>query len=428
MKEELLYWLRGVWRRAKETPVLMGVNVVGTALALGTIMTAMMYQNSLTADFYPSSKRDRYLYVSTVNLYEKKGPGAAHWNCSPSYLKGLAKANHVEAMAMMDDACRGLSFSVPGEARTVTLDARGVNGDFWRVFDWDFIQGAGFSEAEVEAGVGTVVIGERLAKEFFGDDNAVGREVEVNYYPMKVCGVVRDVSSYVKEAYAEVWYPYSAMKVEKSGNSPLQGPLAACFLVDSKSNMGEARASIEELAQRQMESEEFLRLDLLGQPDGQYAYKYRTMSRAPEVTFRRAGYWTLVVLMLLIPTVNLATVSGALLRRRRNEMGVRRIYGAQPQRLVWQMCSENFVYTLAGGALGLLLAIVAAYVVRDAFYVSVSYRATLGAVAADRLPVGALLSVKIFFQGLLLCVAFNLLSTLLPAVRAARRPVVESLK
>ena len=79
MKEELLYWLRGVWRRAKETPVLMGVNVVGTALALGTIMTAMMYQNSLTADFYPSSKRDRYLYVSTVNLYEKKGPGAALW-------------------------------------------------------------------------------------------------------------------------------------------------------------------------------------------------------------------------------------------------------------------------------------------------------------------------------------------------------------
>lgn len=64
----------------------------------------------------------------------------------------------------------------------------------------------------------------------------------------------------------------------------------------------------------------------------------------------------------------------------------------QPRRLAVALCVESFLYTLAGGGSGLLLAVAAAYAVRDAFYESVSNRVALGEVAADRLPISALLS------------------------------------
>lgn len=112
------------------------------------------------------------------------------------------------------------------------------------------------------------------------------------------------------------------------------------------------------------------------------------------------------------------------LRRRVSEIGVRRAFGCHRSRIVYDIIAENFVITLIGGVIGLLLTVMFGSMLFDAVFTtgwfeSYSAKATVS--------IRALLDWSMFAYALLFCFILNILSSGIPAWRASRVDPVEAI-
>ena len=110
------------------------------------------------------------------------------------------------------------------------------------------------------------------------------------------------------------------------------------------------------------------------------------------------------------------------------EMGVRKAFGANRRGLLGQVMWENLLLSLLGGLLGLVLAWLSLYFSGGAVFSMLD-------TFPDPLPEGIkvsygvdmLFAPMVFVVALLFCIAMNLLSALIPAIRSLRKNIVYSL-
>ena len=74
------------------------------------------------------------------------------------------------------------------------------------------------------------------------------------------------------------------------------------------------------------------------------------------------------IILLLVPAINLSSMTQSRLRQRVAEIGVRRAFGSTRMEMVGQIIMENLVVTLLAGAVGLFISIVMAYLGTDILF------------------------------------------------------------
>ena len=111
------------------------------------------------------------------------------------------------------------------------------------------------------------------------------------------------------------------------------------------------------------------------------------------------------------------------LRQRVSEIGVRRAFGCTRGEIAGQILAENFIVTLMAGVLGFLLSVLFAYLCNDIIFAQ-EYSRTLNPPTVDA---SILIHLSTFLWALLFCFVLNLLSAGIPAWRAARMNIVESI-
>ena len=135
------------------------------------------------------------------------------------------------------------------------------------------------------------------------------------------------------------------------------------------------------------------------------------------------AYWKygiMIIVILLVPAINLSGLTHTRMRRRLEELGIRKSFGATQGELVWQVLNENFVLTLIGGMLGLGLSYLCLWLMSD--WVASD---CLGSNSYHECFLWSVLVV--FFVALCFCLVLNLLSAYIPAWRVAHTPIVDSL-
>ena len=119
------------------------------------------------------------------------------------------------------------------------------------------------------------------------------------------------------------------------------------------------------------------------------------------------------LLFMLLPAVNLINLNTSRIMERASEIGVRKAFGASSRTLVGQFVVENLVLTLVGAAVGFVGAALLLQVIN----------------ASGMIPYAQLqLNYRIFGWGVVLAVAFGLLSGVYPAWRMSRLHPVQALK
>ena len=421
------YFLQAL-SQLRQQPLISLVTVAGTALSILLIMLVVMIQQVQVEPFAPESNRDRMLHVKWQSLSnEEWGDGTSNGPWSASSLRevygGLTTA---EAVTIYSVWTAPMPVSLPGQpARSV--DARTTDADFWHVFDFAFVDGKPFSEADVRSGLPVAVVTESVARALFGTVQAAGREFLLAHAPFRVAGVVKDVSTLASTAYSQLWAPYTAMDEDgNTWNDGLAGMMSCTILARSRADF----PAIREECNRRLAA---FNTTIAGQGwkivdrNRPYDQEKNALSFGanyePDVRLARRQRWVTFAILLLVPAINLSSMTQSRLRQRVSEIGVRRAFGCTRAELIGQLLWENLIVTLLAGVLGLLLSLAFAYGGSHLLFAQ-EYSQTLNPPAVDA---SILIHASTFGWALLFCFVLNLLSTGIPAWRAARMNVVEAI-
>ncbi len=144
----------------------------------------------------------------------------------------------------------------------------------------------------------------------------------------------------------------------------------------------------------------------------------------PDEKGARKNRMIIFAILLIVPAINLSSMTHSRLRRRVSEIAVRRVFGQTKMATVLSVINENLVITLVAGLIGLLLSVVTAMLFGEAIF-SQGWDFSISRPEVDATM---LLSWGTFGWALLFCFVLNLISSGIPAIQASRQSLVNSLR
>ncbi len=192
------------------------------------------------------------------------------------------------------------------------------------------------------------------------DPNIVGKTIQLNNRAYEVIGVAPEFFAGSKFALAmDFWVPIS-MAEELRRNPNILADRGSHWMgvigrLKPGVSMAQASAEMSAIAARMNQAYPDNRAGntqakVMGEVDGRFEDMGGVFKTAGAMALAIAG------LILLIACANVANLMLARAAARRKEIGIRLALGANRARLIRQLLTESLLLSLAGGALGLLLA------------------------------------------------------------------------
>jgi predicted permease len=314
---------------------------------------------------------------------------------------------------------------VPGEHESESLAAEIVSGDYFDLLGLEPALGRGFlpEEDRVPDAHPVVVISQGLWKRAFGaDPDALGETLRLNGRPYTVVGVARpDMHTVIPGIATDVWAPSMMVNhLNGFGGDMLESRGSHNLFAKGRLRPGVSLAQAQDALDRvtarthEEHSEYADDWSLLGVPTadvGIHPLFDRVLYPASAVLL------AVVAMVLLIACVNLVSFLLAQAADRRKEISLRLALGAGRRSLIRQLLTETVLISLAGGVLGIALAVWG-----------------LQVMAEVKPPVAVPMDLSVFPDAgvlgasLALALVAGLLFGLLPALRSTRPDLTTALK
>ncbi len=337
--------LRFAFRQLRKSPGFTFIAVLTLALGIGANTAIFSVINAVLLRPLPYPEPHRIIALN------ESAPGQASIGLSfPDYVD-FARDNTVFENLAVSRFDGDTLTAIPGGVGE-HVGVAYVTANFFKVIDLQPEIGRAFSDEEDRAGVPALtVISDRLWRRLFHADPAVlGRNVRLHDRPYTVVGVMPAEMASPQDA--DVWVPIIA----RSGNNAWQSraihPLLygwgrlkpGVSLEQARHEMATIAARIAKEHPDSNKGVGVLLRPLLDSIVGDYRKNLALLLGA-------------VALVALVACANLANLFAARGAARAREFAIRTAVGASRGRIVRQLLIESALVAVAGGALGLLLAI-----------------------------------------------------------------------
>lgn len=408
----LTNYLKIAWKVLQRRKVFAAISLFGTSFTLIVLTVAVALFDHTFSATPPEVHIDRTLVMNRARM---EGGGST-WQSPPGYRLIHEFARNlpgVELMTIQTGTTLATSFV---DGRKIESDLKHTDGNFWKLYQFNFVEGGPFTDADVETARLVAVINETTRQRFFHGQPAVGRYVDADGQRFQVIGVVRDVPS-MRTPSSDIWAPLTTQKA-KGWQEEYLGNFEPAFLLAPNARGEDVRAEL------------FERMKSFTPPTPQWKTLTASLETRFEATGRNlypdrtsfdrtyGGFFTAILvgaalLFMALPAINLVNLNISRIMERASEIGVRKAFGASSRTLVVQFVVENLVLTLVGGLIGFLLAGLALRAIND----------------SGLIPYAALsLNLRIFVWGLVMATVFGLLSGVYPAWRMSRLHPVNALR
>jgi putative ABC transport system permease protein len=339
---DLLRDMRYAVRQLMKAPGFAVVAVLTLALGVGATSAIFSVVNGVLLQPLPYPDPDALVRVHEVV------PQYGRFSVSPANFLDWRKQNSVFERIAAYSPGTGTLAGTEGPERVLNA---AVSWDTFELLKVNPVLGRGFTEEEGQPGEANVIVLSHGAwqRRFGGDPGVLGRTVNLSGAPASIIGVM-PASFYFPTRDAEFWVPLTI--------SPANPPRGAHFLgvlarMKPEVSTDQAEAEMKTIAERLA-----------------VQYPASNANESAEVVLLyeqivggiRPALMTLFAAVGVVVLIACANVANLLLVRasvREKEIAIRAAIGAGRRRLVLQMLAESLVLSLAGGALGLLLAYLA---------------------------------------------------------------------
>ncbi len=423
MIRQFLYELR-------HQPLVTWLSITGTALALFLVMTTYMIGNLHNVAVKPESNRARIFYGEGLNIMQKDGSGDSsaglNYENARYFYSGL---EGVEEEAYVEFWSGAHSLQI-GNEPPQEFEVRGVDDAYFRIFDFNFEEGAPFDHEESEAGAKHILLARTTADALFGKgEKVVGRKLRLGGNKYTVTGVYTDSHPLLSQSRAAAFVPGNAWRMKENVWAEDFGPYMVVLLASE----GVSREDLARQVERRYEA--FNRSGK--KPDAEAVYHDTPFdsemvntphgtNTTPNTDQARRERLFLYLILLLVPAINLSSLTRSRLRTRVSEIGVRRAFGCTRLSVMWQMIVENFLFSLAGGVIGLVLALLFILFGSNIFMTFGDSMRSMSQFSATP-DFSMVFSWKIFLFALLFCFLLNIISASVPAWRASGLHPAEAL-
>lgn len=417
----LKQYIKQAWRVLKENPVLSTITILGTALSIAMIMTLVMADRIRHGNFAPENTRNRTLYVRNIKVIDKSKGLTSNGRLGLKVIKQVFEPMTTpEALYFMLNTA--FPVRVPGTDNNADPEINLDNGSAWLFFNYDFIAGSPYTDADVKAAAKKAVITDELAVQLFGITDVVGRTIllpsEEEYI---ISGVVREPSSLATYANSGMWIPYTSTKMMLDDDTNSTGGFELIMLAKDRKDFAKIKEEMAERVAYFNSNDSLEEIDFRMQPDTHRKARFTPIGDGES---KYASYIRtqvlLILLFLLVPAINLSLITTSRMKKRAAEIGIRRAYGASTQNIVSQVVWESLVFTVIGSVVGFLLSMVGFFMNRKILFKGF-------AVADLRLELWDILRPEVFILTILFCLLLNLISSIVPAIRSSKSNVINNL-
>jgi putative ABC transport system permease protein len=420
LKNYLKITLAVLWRNKFFT----FISLFGISLTLATLMVAASLADHAISPNYPDFNRDRILYLSGVKLYDLRG-GAYNVGAFSAYF-----CNHYLRSLKTPEAIGFISNGTPSTLymnnKKISLVRRYANDRYWDIMRYHFIEGKPFDSTNLGKADPVAVITQNTRDNYFGTGaEAVGKTIMVGDEHFKVIGVVDNDPAINGFTSADVYLPYTISKADIHSKD-IRGGFLALIMAPSPSALSSVQDEYYSM---------FAKIPLVDPSSYNYQFAaadpyltswVRTIFNHGNTPASSGGtrestgiirfyliVGGLVLLFMLLPTISLVNINITRILERSSEIGVRKSFGASSSTLIYQFIVENIFLTLIGGFLGIVVSLIALYVLNNSGWIP---------------DVQLTLNIRVLVYSLLLCLFFGFLSGVYPAWRMSRMQIIHALK
>lgn len=426
----ILTHFKQAWQLLRQNKLFSTIYIAGTAIAIAsTTIFAIIYYVKL-APVYPEYNRPRMSIISAAQIIQGDGSCSSGLAISSiqNYISSLPNAEIVSATHRTQTANVNYSDGRPNKE----IAFRPTDTNFFKIFDYEFLAGAPFSDIDLESGVRKAVISDLLAEDVFGStEAAMGNTITIDYKKYEVCGVIREGSAINQRSYAQAVVPYSVISNYKDFfyNTDFLGGFNAFILSDNQEGL---QADLQELARRYNSANEGKELNFWNQPQSAAIDAFGIWPDETDFDIGKTIRFNCLVLLtlLLIPALNLSGMIAGRMDSRSGELGVRKSFGATSNKLLRQVLWENLFLTVVGGIFGLIITWIVLSTDATFVFSIIGQTSSWGVSSSQsvRLTPDMMFAPAVFIFAFGICVVLNLLSAILPAWLSLRRPIVKTLK
>lgn len=417
-------YFKQIYYEMKHQKMMTWVSISGTALAIFMVMIFMMSEQIYEVESAPELNRSRILYGQGVHLIDKENNAdQSTTGLSYEFAKSIyGNLEGIEAMSYFDTFSRSRVDVGPKKGDTFSMTQIKADAGIWNVYDYRFIDGRPFNAGEADSQARVAVISRSSARKLFGKENVAGQQIDIDAIPYTVVGVIEDTEPVLTQSCTDVLLPYNPA-LSQSDNS-FWGSVNVMLLAKKGTDISGIKKQVEQ---------SYHRLQPDAQKEGyelvyhEQPYTSREMgiggfgsNTSPDTKSHDRKMIAVFALLIILPAINLSSMTRSRLRHRVSEIGVRRAFGAKRNSVIGQIFGENFIISLMGGAIGLILSVLfIVFMSNFLFSYSGDLDASLDQVNA-RPDFWMIFRWSNFLWTLLFCFVLNILSASVPAWRASR--------
>ena len=416
------------WTMMKQQRLFTGIYIAGTALSIAMAMTIFVILYIKLGPLYPEENRDRMVYTNGIYLHDKDT--TKDWKYfyyislqEATRLKNEAK--YIKEACIRETGSGEEHYAVSGDGgKEVSIEPAYVDNGFWRVFNFKFLHGRPFTEAEEHTAVAVVTAS--LAQELYATTDIVGREVYIDNRCYKVIGVVEDQRTGEESLLSggDIFTSIRYYRCYESKESDWKGYCNLIMLAESPALRDSLQNEIIEIQSRMSYKYRF-HIFVFDRCDVKQYWQGALGIEGDDTLWDAIQKYIFALLaFLLIPALNLTGMISSRMNSRLSEIGVRKSYGATDAQIISQVLCENLLLTLLGAIAGLGLSYAAIYKNSNLVLTLLDkyVKNTEPVITADILFNPTLITAVLGLVMLL-----NVASALVPALFALRRNIIESL-